>query len=95
MALPRATVVFLSVVSNCTSREASATGRGFSNTALTMVKIAVLAPMPRASVKTATTVKPGFFASILIPYRKSWSKVVILRLVTSGCEQGKRLKCEG
>jgi hypothetical protein len=34
---------------------------------LTTEKIALLAPMPRASVTTATAVKPGFFASIRTP----------------------------
>ena len=47
------------------------------------LKIAVLAPMPRARVSTATAVKPGFFASILIPYRKSCTSDVILSLATS------------
>src|SRR5712672_2639789 len=31
--------------------------------ALTKLKMAVFAPMPRASVSTATAVKPGFFIS--------------------------------
>src|SRR5881397_311298 len=31
--------------------------------ALTALKIAVFAPMPSASVSTATTVKPGFFSN--------------------------------
>ena len=34
-----------------------------------MLKIAVLAPMPRASVSTATEVNAGAFASIRSPYR--------------------------
>src|SRR5437867_7362407 len=38
-------------------------GRGRSSTAFTTLKIAVLAPMPRARVSTATAVKPGFFSS--------------------------------
>jgi hypothetical protein len=37
----------------------SSKGIGRRNTASTMEKIAVLAPMPKASVKTATAVKPG------------------------------------
>ena len=36
-----------------------------------MEKIAALAPMPSASVNTATAVKPGFFASVRIPNRMS------------------------
>jgi hypothetical protein len=34
-------------------------GIGRRNTAFTIEKIAVLAPMPKANVKTATAVKPG------------------------------------
>ena len=33
-------------------------------TAFTTLKMAVLAPMPRASMRMATAVKPGFFRSI-------------------------------
>lgn len=36
-------------------------------TAFTKLNIAVFAPMPRASVATATAVKPGFFPSIRNP----------------------------
>ena len=42
-----------------TSVFGSATGRFFSNTACTSVKIAAFAPMPSASVRTAVMVKPG------------------------------------
>jgi hypothetical protein len=35
-----------------------------SNTAFTTLKIAVVAPMPNASVKTAVNVKPGFFNNV-------------------------------
>src|SRR5437773_963832 len=38
---------------------ASGYGSGRSRTALTMLKMAVLAPMPSASVRTATKVNPG------------------------------------
>ena len=41
------------------SRSGSGNGSGFSSVALTMLNIVVLAPMPRASVRMATTVKPG------------------------------------
>jgi hypothetical protein len=34
---------------------------------------AVLAPIPRASDKTATVVKAGVLSSIRTPYRKSWN----------------------
>jgi hypothetical protein len=32
-----------------------------------MLKIAVFAPIPSASVRTATTLKPGFFRNMRIP----------------------------
>src|SRR6266516_5095860 len=48
---------------NDTRRSESGYGRRFSNTPLTRLNIAVLAPMPSASVSTATAVKPGFFSS--------------------------------
>src|SRR5205807_9694090 len=38
-------------------------GKGRNSTASTMLKIAVFAPMPNASVSTATAVKPGFFSN--------------------------------
>jgi hypothetical protein len=40
-------------------RWGSRNGSRSSSTALTIVKIAVLAPMPSASASTAMTVKPG------------------------------------
>src|SRR4029077_3631875 len=40
-------------------RSAFGYGRGRSRTALTILKIAVLAPIPSASVRTATKVNPG------------------------------------
>ena len=42
-----------------TSRSACAYGSGRSSTALTTLNIAVLAPMPIASVRMATIAKPG------------------------------------
>jgi hypothetical protein len=39
-------------------------GSGLRSTAFTTEKMAVLAPMPRASVATATAAKPGLRASI-------------------------------
>src|SRR6185295_923981 len=42
-----------------TSRDESRNGSGASNIARTTLKIAVLAPMPSASVMMATAVKPG------------------------------------
>src|SRR5882762_2519758 len=61
-------------------RSGSGKGNGRSSTPYTTVKIAVLAPMPRASVKTATAVNPGFFASIRKAYRMSCQSVPMLRL---------------
>src|SRR6266550_7249055 len=45
------------------SRSGSLNGNGRSNTASTTLKMAVFAPMPSASVSTATAVKPGFFSN--------------------------------
>jgi len=53
-------------------RSASGYGSGRSKTALTMLKIAVFAPMPSASVKIAITLKPGCFRSMRKAYRISW-----------------------
>jgi hypothetical protein len=39
-----------------------------------MLKIAVFAPIPKASVSTATSVNPGLFTSIRTAYRKSWKR---------------------
>ncbi len=43
------------------------TGKSRSANPLSRENIAVFAPMPRASVATATAVKPGFFDSIRNP----------------------------
>jgi len=43
------------------------TGSERSRTAFNNWKIAVFAPMPSASVKTAINVKPGFFNSVRAP----------------------------
>ena len=59
-----------------TTRSESGNGKGRNRTAFTTVKIAVFAPMPSASVSTATSVKPGLFASVRTAYRRScwrWS----------------------
>jgi hypothetical protein len=42
-----------------TRRSGSSKGRGRSNTALTMLKIAVLAPIPSASTLMTATAKDG------------------------------------
>jgi hypothetical protein len=51
-------------------------GSGRSSTASTTLKMAVFAPMPKASVKTTTAVNPGFFQSIRSPYRTSRRRVI-------------------
>jgi hypothetical protein len=49
------------------SRSGSGNGRGLRRTALTTLKIAVVAPIPSASATTATTAKPGLLASVRMP----------------------------
>src|SRR4051812_15883577 len=53
----------------------SLTGSDRSITALMMLNIAVLAPMPRASVRTAIVANPGLLASNRMPYRASCQSV--------------------
>jgi hypothetical protein len=48
-------------------RSGSPYGRGFNNTPFTKLKIAVLASIPMASVKTATVANPGLFRRVRIP----------------------------
>src|SRR5262249_15707395 len=50
-----------------TSRSESGYGSGRSRIALTKLKMALLAPMPRARVRRATSVKPRPLASIRAP----------------------------
>jgi hypothetical protein len=52
-----------------TSRSGSANGSGFSRTPRTTLKIAVLAPIPSASVSTATAVKSGARTSLRLTRR--------------------------
>ena len=47
-----------------TTRSGSATATGFSSTALTTEKIAVLAPMPSVRAATAARVKAGLCANM-------------------------------
>lgn len=54
-----------------TRRSGSGKGNGRSNTAFTTLKMAVFAPMPRASVITAMAAKPGRFKSERTAYRRS------------------------
>ena len=49
--------------SSVTSSSGFGYGSAFSSTPSTTLKMAVFAPMPIASVNTATAVKPGIFAS--------------------------------
>src|SRR5262249_53271585 len=60
-----------------TSRSGFLNGSGRSRTALTTLKIAVFAPMPRLKVITATTVKPGLLRNMRAAYRKSCQSVCI------------------
>ena len=53
----------------------SGNGRGFQSCASSTLKIAVFAPMPRASVSTAMAVKPGFLRSMRAPKRTSREKM--------------------
>ncbi len=54
-----------------TRRSASSKGRGASKTARTPLKIVVVAPMPKASTRTAVTVKPGLRIRVRPPTRTS------------------------
>ena len=54
-----------------TSRSGCGKGRGFKRTALTTLKMAVLAPIPTASTMTAAAVKPGLLARPRRPWRMS------------------------
>src|SRR5215211_1106390 len=51
-------------------RSASGYGSGRRRTALTMLKMAVFAPIPRASVTIATAAKPGFLRNCRSASRK-------------------------
>src|SRR5215471_17969811 len=59
------------VVSIATRRDASANGNGFNSTPLTMLKMAVLAPMPSASTMTISALKPGDLRRSRSAWRKS------------------------
>src|SRR5690242_21685451 len=58
----------------CMMREGSSKGSGRRRTALTTEKIAVLAPMPRASTTMAAAEKPGLRRSKRKEKRKSESR---------------------
>src|SRR4051812_49141749 len=65
---------------NTTTRSASGTAIGFSSTALTTEKIAVLAPMPSVSAATAARVKAGLCANMRSDCLRSRRKDSILDL---------------
>src|SRR5262245_54098611 len=58
-----------------TTRSISRTGSSAPNADEIVVYAAVVAPMPRPSVRTATAAKPGFRARPRAPYLMSWRKV--------------------
>src|ERR1043165_8607270 len=59
-------------------RSSSGNGSGFSRSALTALKMAVLAPMPRASVMTAMMLKPGRLKRFLTAYRTSLKRLSMI-----------------
>jgi hypothetical protein len=59
------------------SRSASPYGSGLRRTALTTLKIAVLAPMPSARVMIAVSANAGFLRSVLAPSARSPERVGI------------------
>jgi hypothetical protein len=65
------------------SRFGSWNGAGRSSTALMTLKIAVFAPMPSASVSTATAVKPGFLSNCRQANRRSFMLRCQLSVVSS------------
>src|SRR5436309_3939 len=65
-------------------------GSGRSITASTTLKIAVVAPMPSASVRTTTVVKPGFLRTERAAYRRSCQIAVDHRSPSSTEDDGFR-----
>src|SRR5262245_2801380 len=61
-----------------TSRSGSGNGTGLSSTAFTTEKIAVFAPMPRASADTAAAVNPRLCQNIRRDCRRSLRKLSII-----------------
>jgi hypothetical protein len=57
-----------------TRRSLAGNGNGSKTTAFTTVKIAVLAPMPSASVAMAMTAKDGCFTKLRSANLTSWNK---------------------
>src|SRR5580704_6593370 len=71
-------------------------GKGRSNNALVTEKMAVLAPMASARVKTATRVKPGLRRSMRRPKRRSRRSVCMQGLSNSedAISQERWQKCD-
>ena len=67
----RVVPVLRSVSQTIISRSCSANGTRFNRTASTTLKMAVVAPIPSASVSTAAVVKPAFLPSMRVAYRMS------------------------
>src|SRR6202022_697868 len=62
-------------------RSASGYGNGRNSTASITLKIALLAPIPRARVKMAMALKPGAFTNIRNAYFRSVSTIVSAELL--------------
>ncbi len=60
---------------SATSRSGCGNPSGRISTALTMLKVAVLTPMPIPSVRTTTAAKPGCRRSARSAYRTSWARL--------------------
>src|SRR5580700_6202374 len=73
-----------------TRRSASLTGRGRKRKTLARLKIAVLAPIPSASVRMAMKVKPGLLRSMRRLKRISCQRdcMVTPRAIESGIASG-------
>jgi hypothetical protein len=76
--------VLLPIYRNCNSSCGFSTGSIRSSTWLNTVKIAVFAPMPKASVNTAVTVNPGARAICRNAYRTS---CMIPFIASSSCSR--------
>src|SRR5262249_28882387 len=74
---------------NITRRSASAYGSGFHNTPFTIVNMAVLTPIPSATVSAANRAKPGRRSSVRSEKSKSasmgiWTRDAARRLAVHG-----------
>src|SRR5689334_7404449 len=65
-----------------TNLSASLNASGRKRTALTTLKMTVVAPMPRARIMIATAANPGAFRSCRIAYRRSCMSPVIIFFLT-------------